>query len=165
MQLLLRSGAMTSMIFKPFRFAVWWRIAILGLVTGEISCGANFHFPTSFTVPADASNATRFSGKPEFPWSAPWISLPHSFAWIAACLLVITVLILLFMYVSSVLRFVLFDTVLMRTSPTETWHRCIREGWRRWKDRGLMFLSWQIAFAVIALLFYALVVGVPILLM
>jgi hypothetical protein len=156
---------MTSMIFKPFRFAVWWRLAVLGLFTGEISCGANFHFPTSFTMPADANNSASFAGKAQFPWNAPWDSVPHFFLWMTAGVLVATILILVFMYVSSVLRFVLFDTVLTRSTPRENWRRCIRDGWQRWKDRGVMLLCWQIGFTVVGLVCYLLVAGIPVLLM
>ncbi len=143
---------MKRLLFNPFRFGVWWRLAVLGLFTGELSTGG-FNFPTNFNAPSQHKNSDPFTAVPQFHWP----SLPHLIAWIALAALVVVVLSLIFMYVSSILRFVLFDAVLSGNVR-------IREGWRRWKQRGLTLFPWKIGFSLVMFAIYAVVFGVPVLL-
>lgn len=144
---------MKNLLFKPFRFGIWWRLAILGLFTGELSGGGNFHFPTSFNVPAQNKTAESFSANPAFPFPTP----PHLALWIAGAVAIGFVLMIVFLYVSSILRFVLFDSVLSSRVH-------IREGWRRWRERGRRFFVWQIGYMLISFLVFGVVVGIPVLL-
>ena len=64
------------------------------------------------------------------------------------------VLAFVFMYVSSVFRFILFDSVLRRECS-------IGEGWRKWRRAGGRFFLWQIVFQTSASLFLAVLIGLP----
>ncbi len=145
---------MKRLLFKPFRFGVWWRLAVLALFTGELSSsGFNFNFPGNFNFPSQHKNADPLAAAPPFHWP----SLPHLIAWIALAALVVVVVGLIFTYISSILRFVLFDAVLSGNVR-------IREGWRRWKQHGATLFPWQIGFGLVMLAIYLTAFGVPILL-
>ena len=64
------------------------------------------------------------------------------------------VLWLLFVYVSSVMRFVLFDSVIEK-------HCEIRQGWRRRKSVGFRYFLWQIVYAIAMMAGLVVLVGVP----
>jgi len=66
------------------------------------------------------------------------------------------VLLLLFIFVASVCRFILFETVLTG--------RCsLREGWSRWQTRGWRYFQWQVLLALAMLAGLALIVVPPVL--
>ena len=59
-----------------------------------------------------------------------------------------------FLYINSVFRFILFDSVLRRECS-------ISEGWRKWRRAGGRFFLWQLVFQIAAWLFLLVLVGVP----
>lgn len=139
------------LLFKPFRFAVWWRIAFLALFTGELS-GNGFNFnPSNFRMPSKNNSSAWPSGAP--PFHMP--PLHEIIPWIVLGTVVAVVIMFLFLYVSSILRFVLFDAVLSGKVR-------IREGWRRWQQRGNGYFPWQIGFMLVMLAVYVLLFGIPI---
>jgi hypothetical protein len=113
-------------LFKPFRFAQWARLTFVGLLAGEMSSGGG----CNFSVPAN--NHSRGTGTQTFldpTWPAqlpnPFTSHPALTAGLIALgLVVFLVLIVLFTYISSVMRFILFDSVVTRECH-------IRSGWAR----------------------------------
>jgi hypothetical protein len=141
-------------LFEPFRWARWWRLALLGLATGEFasSGGCNFR---GF---GDLGKITR----PEAGTSAPAIPhIPIPPAQLAALITVVVLLVLLLafvhLYIASVARFMLFDTV-------ATGRHRLREAWSRWQGRGFRYFLFQLAFAGIALAVYSVLIGIPLLL-
>src|SRR4051812_25609936 len=95
------------LLFKPFRWAVWWRLAIIALAVSGEALGNLFRIP-------DLANATR-RGKSDF-LAAPDIFAgiahePYFIALLALLVFLFVLLIFVHMYVGSVLRFVLFDAV------------------------------------------------------
>ncbi len=77
---------------------------------------------------------------------------------IGIALLVVAVLLLVLLYINSVFRFILFDSVLRRECS-------IGEGWRRWRTAGRSFFLWQLVFQFVAMFLLFLAVGVPALLL
>ncbi len=67
---------------------------------------------------------------------------------------VAVVLAFVFLYISSVFRFILFDSVLRRQCS-------IGEGWGKWRRAGGRFFLWQIVFQIAVWLFLLVLVGVP----
>ena len=66
-------------------------------------------------------------------------------------------LVLVWMFIASVFRFVLFDSVLH--------NRCqIRAGWRRWQEQGYSYFLWSVCLGFTMLTAIAVVIGSPILL-
>jgi MFS family permease len=58
------------------------------------------------------------------------------------------------LYINSVFRFILFDSVVLR-------HCSISEGWRKWHRAGGRFFLWQIVYQIVASLFLAILIGLP----
>ena len=138
-------------LFAPFQFQRWWRLAVVCILTGEFAGGGggggNFHFP----IPHGRSGK-ELMAFPQADWGKilPWLP------WILAGVALIFLLILIFLYVSSVYRFVLFDSVLN--------DRCEFKGsWTRWEPRGRSYFYWHLALSGISLVALSLILGVPVL--
>lgn len=132
-------------LFRPFRFGQWTRLAFVGLLAGELGSGGNFNF-----------NSGR--GRAANP-------LGHGFPKIDPALLVgligtivVTGLILfvLFLYISSVMRFILFDSILKKECR-------IREGWGRRQGIAFPYFIWQIGFSVATAVVAVVLFGLPVL--
>ncbi len=141
-------------LFQPFRWSLWWRLSLLGLITGEFgmgSGGGNFNVPSDFPRDEKKDLMQFFAGEPDVGrFVSQWLP------WIVLGVAVLVVLGVLWIYVSSVFRFVLLETVLHG--------RCeLRAGWRRWREAGWSFFLWQIGVTLVVLLILAVVVGVPLL--
>jgi hypothetical protein len=126
-------------LFQPFRFWQWTRLAAVGLLAGEMSSGGcNF------------SHNLR-QGSSRIPNVDPAILG----AVIAVALVSAFVFGIVMLYISSVMRFILFDSVL-----TKECH--IRAGWMRRQAPGLKYFLWQIGLAVAVLVVMALLIGIPV---
>ena len=130
-------------LIEPFRASQWAKLALVGFLAGEVHSGGcsggNFQMPT------------RTSGGERFLELGLPAMNPVAYAALIA-LLVVAVLVLwvLFIYVNSVMRFVLFDSVVAKQCE-------IRQYWNRRQEPGLRYFAWQL------LLFLAMMVGLTIL--
>lgn len=136
-------------LLRPFNFGQWARIALLAMATGEMSSGGgcNSHIPTSLPT----NFPTHQQGQDNFLQSAN--NLPEFLkgidpALIGTLLLVAFVggimLLLVWVYVSSISRFVLYDTIVRR-------HCDMGPAWDRWHGQGMRFFWWQLALMVFSL--------------
>jgi len=133
-----------AQLFRPFSFGQWTRMALVGLLAGEMSSGGgcNFHVPNMNT------GGHRDLGFAAFPNSAALGLL------IAVLLVVLPILWILFIYVSSHMRFVLFDSVIEK--------RCqVRRMWQARRGPALQYFVWQIVFSLVTLAGIAVLVGIP----
>lgn len=145
-------------LFSPYRWSFWWRVAVLGFLTGEISSGGggapNFNIPNFPPPQHRGGDQLSFLGRsmPNFDPHLLWILIP---------LLVVGMLIvmLLFMYLASVCRFILLEAVLNGQIS-------IREAWGRWKDQGARFFGFQLvlqgiflALVLVALVIFLMIIG------
>ena len=138
-------------LFTRFRWGQWSRLALVGILAAELHVsGCNF------------GKFGRFGTRPKHVpdvWPAP---IPHidpariaQFAGlIAIAVLLAVVLVFVLLYINSVFRFILFDSVVRR-------HCSIGEAWDRWHRAGGRFFLWQLVFQISAGLFFAILVGVP----
>jgi hypothetical protein len=137
-------------IIQPFRFWQWTRLAFVGLLAGEAGSGSNFHFPSNFKT-AQHSGSSHHILQSLFPNVDP--------ALLDTLLIVIVVSAIVFgiviMYVSSVMRFILFDSVLAKECH-------IRQGWRRRQDIGLKYFWWQLGFLLAVLAGLIVLLGIPV---
>jgi hypothetical protein len=133
----------TQQMFRNFRFSFWLRIAILGLFTGEFA-GEGFHanFPGGFPGHPGSIGAGHGGTHPPFPWHHEWFTMAHVGPIVIVFVLCMIALTLIFLYISSTLRFVLFDAVL-HGDPR------IGEGWRKWRATGRKYLVWQLLLALV----------------
>jgi len=130
-------------LIEPFRASQWAKLALVGFLAGEVHSGGcsggNFQMPT------------RTSGGERFlELGLPAMNPVAYAALIALLVVVLLVLWVLFIYVNSVMRFVLFDSVVAKQCE-------IRQYWNRRQKPGLRYFAWQL------LLFLAMMVGLTIL--
>ena len=144
----------TELMFRPFRFSFWWRMAFLAFMTGEMSSGGG----TNFNIPADLGQHSNAPHR--------FVAAPDPFAGLPMAVLVLAIVagimfMIVFAYLGSVFRFVLFDAVL-------TGRYRLREGFARWQSHGTRFFLWSIGYGLVflacfgflALIVVAQVVGV-----
>ena len=134
-------------LLQPFRAAQWAKLALVGLLAGELgggSCNGG-----SFQMPSHPRGGQQFIDFP-LPNTNPLL-----YASLIALLIVAAVVFwLLFLYVSSVMRFVLFDSVVAKNCE-------IRRNWSRRQGPGLRFFVWQLLFLFATLVGLTVLVGIP----
>jgi hypothetical protein len=134
-------------LFQPFRVAQWAKLALVGFLSGELSSGGCNG--STFQLPNRTSGGHRFMDL-VFPSVNPLL-----FASLIALLIVLGIVFwILFLYVSSVMRFILFDSVIAK--------RCeIRHNWARRHGAGLRYFVWQILFLLAMGVGLTVLVGLP----
>ena len=134
-------------LVQPFRFNQWTKLALVGLLAGELSSGGcntggfNYNQTGTHRFAADALAAA--------PANPALYGLLVLFLIMAGVLLFFV-----FIYVSSVMRFVLFDSVIARTCD-------IRRGWERRHGAGLRYFAWQLLLLVAGIFGFIILVGIP----
>ena len=100
---------MPSSNFQPFRFWQWTRLAVVGLLAGEMGSGG-FNFPGGTSIPQQSGGSSAAAFYPAICRTGlPKID-PAILAGLIAVLVVTGFVFLIVMtYVSSVMRFILFD--------------------------------------------------------
>jgi hypothetical protein len=129
---------------QPFRVGQWARLALLALATGEMSSGGgcNNGFKGLGNFPSKFPNNPQNLVDPK-----DWLKGIDPAVLISVLLVLVVgllVLGLVWMYVSSISRFVLFESVLRK-------HCELSESWNRWHSQGLRYFGWQLAIAFISL--------------
>ena len=131
-------------LFRPFRIGQWTRLAFVGLLAGEL--GANGCNRSNF-------NLHGHPGGPHFP--GPLSIDPALIAgFITAAVVAGLAIGLILMYISSVMRFILFDSVVARECH-------IRWEWSRRLGPGWLYFVWRLLVGVLTLGTIAVVVGIP----
>ena len=144
-------------LFTPFRFGHWSRLAIIVMSTGEVSGGGGGSGWSGLSsLPGAASGS---SGKHFLPFrflpDSPNFGSAEFFPWIVAGFAVLLLFVLAFIYVASVFRFILFDSVL--------YDRCeLGEGWRRFQPQGMSYFLWTLGFGLAGLVVMSALIGMPI---
>jgi len=136
-------------LIQPFRLWQWTRLAFVGLLAGETGSGG-CNVPTNFNFPQNGGGHSRQFLERGLPSIDPAL-----YAGLIA-VLVVTALVLgiILMYVSSVMRFILFDSVLAKECH-------IRAGWGRRQSAGWKYFLFQLAFAFVTLAGMVVLVGIP----
>ena len=134
-------------LFRPFRIGQWTRLAFVGLLAGEL--GANGCNRSNFQAPVHHGPMAT----PHFPaFSA--IDPTLIAAAIAAIIASIAVGLIL-MYVGSVMRFILFDSVVARECHIRwDWNRRLAPGWR--------LFVFKLLYGILSLAGIALIIGIPV---
>lgn len=139
-------------LLQPFRFGQWIRLALVGLLAGELGSGGGCNapnIPSSFNIPRHTGGTEHFL-TPDFAGMNP--------ALIAGLVLVIVVAVLalsiVLMYIASVMRFILFDSVLVKECH-------VRQGWHRRQAAGWRYFIWQLLFSLVSFGAMIVVVGIP----
>jgi len=144
-------------LFTRFRWGQWLRLALVGILAAELHVGGcNFGNFGQF-IQRPKGQRDEFLAAPAFPHIDP-ARLAQFAGLIATIVLLAVILFFVFLYISSVFRFILFDSVVRRECS-------IGESWDRWHRVGRRFFLWQLVFVISAWLFFGLIIGVPLLLM
>ncbi len=135
-------------LFQPFRWGFWLRMALVAAATGGFSGNSGWS-GFNHTIPTSHSGSNHFLAVPPIEYLTrflPWIVLGGVLLFAFGVLM---------LYVSSVFRFILFDSVLE--------NRCaLRESWRRRCSQGTRLFLWWICFSVAALSALAILVGLAV---
>ena len=124
-------------LFQPFRFGQWVRLAFVGFLAGEMSsggCNARFNYP----MPHQDKKGDQFLSAG--PWHWPeHLGLNHAqiIAGFAIAFLLVMIVAVLFTYIASRMRFILFDSIIAKECH-------VRAGWARRKAEGWRLFVWQI---------------------
>src|SRR5258708_23102679 len=125
---------------------------MVGLLAGELGsgggCNGNFNIPSS----------THRQGGTEQFLSQDWPKLLGDHPLMSASLIAILVLVglglvVLFTYIGSVMRFILFDSIVARECH-------IREGWARREREGHRLFVWQMILMLLSLLLFVILIGI-----
>jgi len=149
-------------LFTHFRWGQWSRLALVGILAAELHVGGcNLGNGFNGNWPRPHRNQTEFlpsSAMPHgFPPFLPGQISQHIGQFIGLIVLGILVLFMLmvvFIYINSVFRFILFDSVLRRECS-------ISQGWGRWHRAGRRFFLWQIVFLISTWLLLGILIGLP----
>jgi hypothetical protein len=133
---------------RPFRSSQWAKLGLVGLLAGEMSSGGGGCNPGSFQMPHPHSSQRFLAAA--FPPIDPMLT--------ASLIMVLAVtgffLLILFIYVNSVMRFVLFDSVV--TKECRIWH-----SWTTRQGPGRRFFVWQILLALASIAGFTILIGIP----
>jgi hypothetical protein len=127
-------------LFRPFRLGQWTRLAIVGLLAGELG--------------SSGLNRSNFSPTRHGGGGFGGLDLGVVIVLIGVIVVAALVIGIIFMYISSVMRFVLFDSVLTRECH-------IRAGWVRRQGPGLRFFLWLLVYLVVVLAAMTVLIGLP----
>lgn len=134
-------------LLEPFRLNQWMKLALVGLFAGELPGGGcspgGIHMP----VQTGDSRHLLATGLPEFH--------PELYAGSIAALIVAGfVLLIVLLYVNSVMRFVLFDSVVAK--------RCeILAGWEARQREAARFFGWRLLLLAVGLMGVTILAGIP----
>jgi preprotein translocase subunit Sss1 len=140
-------------LLKPFRFGQWVRLALLGLATGELGSSGSCRVPSVPQRQPSSSDHLGFA-PPHLPPILSHLSVPELVLLASVAMLLLVVVMLLFLYLNSICRFILFDSILRRECT-------LRDGWRRWRPTGRRFFVWQLLFQIVVMMGLVIFVGLP----
>jgi hypothetical protein len=153
-----------QMLFRPFRFGLWARLAVVALITGEAggAGGGGGSIPNFNRNQGGGDHwARHWSGHGAGVarlFSVPgWEEIQPYFGLIVLGVAAVLAVVLLWIYSDCVYRFILLDTVVSGECR-------LREGWRRWREAGRRYFLWVVAFGFVAFFLVGIVAGVPVLL-
>jgi hypothetical protein len=131
-------------LFQPFRVAQWTKLALVGLLAGELGSGWGCN--------SRNLNLNQHHGTTLPAWSG--LNLALLAGLIGVLVIAGLVLGLILMYINSVMRFILFDSVMAKECH-------IREGWSRRQGPGVRFFLWKLGYLLVTFVGFAVLVGIP----
>ncbi len=149
-----------AQLFRPFRLGRWARLAVVCLLTGKFVGGGGGWGNLPSSDDGDSGNGLQSLALPQMPDLPDLPDLTKVLPLIPlvlAALVLVSVLVLAFIYVASVFRFILFDSVLH--------DRClIADGWRRLRRKGERYFLWLVTLGMTVLGGLLFIIAAPVLL-
>jgi hypothetical protein len=140
-------------LMQPLRFGQWMRLALVGLLAGELGSagGCNFGFQLPSTHGQHGSQRFLSARLPP--------QLAHHPAMVVGLIAFLVVfalsLFVLLTYINSVMRFILFDSIVARECH-------IRQGWVHRGQHGMRLFVWQILLTLASLAGFLILIGIPV---
>lgn len=138
-------------LFARFRIGQWTKLAFVGLLAGELGSNgcnrSNFNFPSH-------PGATPHMNFPPLSGASLGIDPALLAGFITASVIAALAIGLIFVYVGSVMRFVLFDSVVVRECH-------IRWSWTRRVTPGSRYFLWRLGYGLLAMAAFLVLVGFP----
>jgi hypothetical protein len=137
-------------LFTRFSLGQWTRLAFVGLLAGELGSGGGCNSNLGkFRNP-------RHPGVRHFQDTDPnlWPKIAALGAALVVLVLAALVLGIILMYVGSVMRFILFDSVLAKECH-------IRLGWGRRQGPGGRLFLWKLGYGLVTFAGFVVLVGIP----
>jgi hypothetical protein len=135
-------------LLRPFRASQWAKLGLVGLLAGEMSSGGSGCNPGAFQMPHPNHSQRLLDGG--FPAINPVLTA----SLIAVLVVAGFFLFILFIYVNSVMRFVLFDSIVAKECR-------IWQNWTRRQGPGWRFFVWQILLALASIVGLTILIGIP----
>jgi hypothetical protein len=143
-------------LLKPFRFGQWVRLAFVGFLAGEMGsgggCNSSWRMPSTHHPRGGGQVHTLFA---ETPISQLWQHLALSAGMIAFLVLAGLALLVIFVYIGSVMRFILFDSIVAKECH-------IRKGWAARKREGMRLFLWHLWLMVVSIGGFIALIGIPV---
>lgn len=136
-------------LVRPFRASQWAKLGLVGLLAGEMGSGGGGCNPGSFQVPTHPNHSQRF-----LETALPSISPMLTASLIAVLIVAGLVFLIVFLYVNSVMRFVLFDSVVAKECR-------IGYSWSGRQGPGRRLFVWQVLLALISIVCFTILIGIP----
>jgi hypothetical protein len=144
-------------LFASFRWGQWLRLALVGILAGELHVGSC----NLGNLPQMLAESRRGSSRefllPTLPHLDP-ARIAQFAGLIAVIVLMAIVFFFVFLYLNSVFRFILFESVIRRQCS-------IGNGWERWHPTGRRYFLWQLVFIISTWIFLGLLIGIPLMFM
>jgi hypothetical protein len=131
-------------LFKPFRIGQWTKLAFVGMLAGELGSGGCNRF--NFPHPSGPS--------PHIHFPAVTGIDPALIAAIATGVVAALAIGLILMFVGSVMRFILFDSIIARECH-------IRLGWNQRLGPGWRYFTWKVLYVLLSMAGLGVLVGIP----
>ncbi|MFZ0762063.1 MAG: hypothetical protein WAM69_19105 [Candidatus Sulfotelmatobacter sp.] len=135
-------------LFQPFRLAQWTKLALVGLLAGELGSSGGCNRSTF--------NLNHHPWGTRYFVDSGWSGIDPALLAGLIAVLVVTALVLgiILIYISSVMRFILFDSIMAKECR-------IRLGWSRRQGPGLRYFLWKLAYLAVTLGGLTVLVGIP----
>jgi len=133
-------------LFQPFRVGQWLRLGLVGLLAGEAGSGCNLG--DSLNRAADSSSSGSVTPWPAMP------DLTNLLIIIAVAVVAIVILAVVFTWIGSRLRFVLFDSIVAGECR-------VREFWKQRGPEGMSYFGFQLVLALVSIALVIAMVGIP----
>ena len=131
-------------LFKRFQIGQWTKLAFVGLLAGEL--GTNGFNRSTFRLPSHGGGPP-----PHLPVGIDPALLA---AFITAAVIAAVAIGIILMFVSSVMRFVLFDSIITRECHIRwSWSHRLGPGWR--------YFAWKLLYLILTVAGIGVLVGIP----
>ena len=146
-----------QLLFQPFRFGLWARLAVVALITGEAGGGGSGGGSIPNFNPRQAQGGENHWAAVAQPFGeAGWEQIQPYLGWVVVGVVLALAVIVLWIYSDCVYRFILLDAVVSGQCR-------LREGWRRWRAAGRRYFLWVISSGLVQFVLVGTVAGIPLL--